>query len=101
MSACCAGHMACECQPRATGRLDHPGCVRIFDYGQERDGSQYIAMELLDGPTLGAALAKDVFSIARAMHVGRAIVSALAHAHAQGVVHRDIKPENIMFAIGS
>ncbi len=88
-------------EARAIGRLDHPGCVRIFDHGQERDGSQYIAMEVIDGPTLGAALASDVFSIPRALHVARSILSALAHAHAHGVVHRDIKPENIMFAVGS
>jgi serine/threonine-protein kinase len=88
-------------EARAIGRLDHPGCVRIFDYGQEKDGSQYIAMELIDGPTLGGALAQGVFSVARALHVARAILSALAHAHAHGVVHRDIKPENVMFAVGS
>ena len=88
-------------EARAVGRLDHPGCVRIFDYGEEVDGSQYIAMEVIDGPTLGAALAQGPFSVARALHVGRAILSALAHAHAHGVVHRDIKPENVMFAVGS
>ncbi|MBA3454824.1 MAG: serine/threonine protein kinase [Deltaproteobacteria bacterium] len=88
-------------EARAIGRLDHPGCVRIFDYGQDDDGSQYIAMELIDGPTLGTALGEDVFSIHRALHVGRAILSALAHAHAHGIVHRDIKPENVMLAGGS
>ena len=88
-------------EARAIARLDHPGCIRIFDYGHEQDGSQYIAMELIDGPTLGAALANDVFSVTRALHVGRAILSALAHAHAHGVVHRDVKPENVMFAVGS
>jgi serine/threonine-protein kinase len=88
-------------EARAIARLDHASCVRIFDYGHERDGSQYIAMELIDGPTLGAALGQDVFSIPRAIHVGKAILSALAHAHAHGVVHRDIKPENVMFAVGS
>jgi len=88
-------------EARAIARLDHPGCVRIFDYGHARDGSQYIAMELIDGPTLGAALAADAFSVARALHVGRAILSALAHAHAHGIVHRDVKPENVMFALGS
>jgi len=88
-------------EARAIARLDHPGCIRIFDYGHEPDGSQYIAMELIDGPTLGGALQSDVFSVPRALHVAKAILSALAHAHAHGVVHRDVKPENVMFAVGS
>jgi serine/threonine-protein kinase len=89
-----------EREARAIARLDHPGCVRIFDYGEDEHGVQYIAMELVEGPTLHQAIAKGTISVPRALHIARSLLSALAHAHAHGVIHRDIKPENIMLVSG-
>jgi serine/threonine-protein kinase len=82
-------------EARAVARLDHPGCVRVLDYGKY-DGAQYIAMELLEGETLLSALKAGRFSTTRALDIARQLLLALAHAHAHGVIHRDIKPENIM-----
>ena len=87
-----------EREARAIARLDHAGCVRIFDHGTDDRGVPYIAMELIDGPTLALALSEDSFAVPRALDTTRALLVALAHAHAHGVVHRDLKPENIMFA---
>ncbi len=93
-------------EARAVARLDHPGCVRVLDHGRAEgshgraDGSQYIAMELLEGETLGAALKAGRFSTARALDIARQLLFALAHAHAHGVIHRDIKPENVMIVRG-
>jgi serine/threonine-protein kinase len=85
-----------EREARAIARLDHPSCVRVLDYGTY-GRSSFIAMELLDGPTLASALAADGrFSVQRALHVTRNVLAALVHAHAEGVLHRDLKPENIM-----
>ena len=84
-------------EARAIARLDHPGCVRVLDHGEDAAGAQYIAMELLDGPTLAAALTAGPFTAARAIHVGKSLLAALAHAHAHGVIHRDVKPANVMF----
>jgi eukaryotic-like serine/threonine-protein kinase len=86
-------------EARAVARLDHPGCVRVLDHGHA-DGSQYIAMELLDGETLGAAIKASRFTTTRALDVTRQLLHALAHAHGNGVIHRDVKPENIMLARG-
>ena len=84
-----------EREARAIARLEHPGCVRILDYG--RAGRyQYIAMELLDGDPLSAALEAGPFTIARAVYVARNLLAALAHAHRHGVLHRDVKPENVV-----
>ncbi|HEY5946531.1 MAG TPA: serine/threonine-protein kinase [Kofleriaceae bacterium] len=86
-------------EARAVARLDHPGCVRVLDHGYA-DDSQYIAMELLDGETLGTAIKAGRFTTARALDITRQLLHALAHAHAHGVIHRDIKPENIMLVRG-
>lgn len=88
-----------EREARAIARLDHPGCVRVLDYGEDDAGLPFIAMDLLDGPTLAAAITDTQFSVARALHVTRSLLSALAHAHRNGIVHRDVKPENVMFAV--
>jgi serine/threonine-protein kinase len=83
-------------EAKAIARLDHPGCVRILDHGREAD-RQYIAMELLEGPTLAGVLADEgQLAIPRAIAITRDLVRALAHAHARGVLHRDLKPENII-----
>lgn len=79
-------------EARAIARLDHPGCVRIYDHD-----AGFIAMELLDGPTLGAIMAEaGPLPLVRACAIANDLLGALAHAHAHGVLHRDLKPENVM-----
>ena len=82
---------------RNAARLDHPGCVRIFESGVAEDGARYLAMERLDGPTLREELGRGPMPIDEALAIARQLLEALAHAHAQGVLHRDLKPENVMF----
>lgn len=84
-------------EAQAAGRLNHPNVVAIYEYGEEADGTAFIAMEFVQGREL-----KDLFEaderIALPM-VGRImgqLLSALEHAHRNGVTHRDIKPANII-----
>jgi len=86
-----------EREVQMASSLSHPNTVEIFDYGRTRDGLFYYAMEYLDGLTVSDVLARqNPIPVPRTIHILRQVCSALAEAHAKGIVHRDIKPENIM-----
>ncbi len=81
----------------ATGRLRHPSCVEVSDFGRLPDGALYLVMELLRGESLGDALEREgAFPVTRAVHVMRQILLGLEHAHSLDIVHRDIKPDNVL-----
>ena len=83
----------------AMERLTHPNIVQIYDFVRERDGSLYLAMEFLEGPSLSKILKQRGFLPAReAVDFCRPVLSALEAAHKVGVIHRDIKPDNIVLA---
>lgn len=84
-------------EARAVNIVQHPGVVRVFDFGQLPSGEPYLTMEFLDGQTLrdritsyGRLDEKDT------MRLARQIASAVAAAHAKQIIHRDLKPENVM-----
>jgi len=80
-------------------KLSHPSIVTVFDRG-DVDGRPYLTMELVEGTSLREVLRKGSLPQAEALVIVRAILSALEHAHGQGIVHRDIKPENVLLAPG-
>jgi tRNA A-37 threonylcarbamoyl transferase component Bud32 len=106
-------------EAEASAALRHPGIVAVHDRGQDGD-RLFIALELVEGPTLHAALdrlrgredevprsaelpgpetsASD--RIAWAVELGIQIGEALQHAHDRGVTHRDVKPSNILLQEG-
>jgi serine/threonine-protein kinase len=87
-----------EREARTAARLDHPGIVRVLDYGRDR-GSPFLAMELLDGPTLHTEMGRaGRMGVTRAAQAIGEVLVALGHAHDRGVLHRDVKPENAMFS---
>jgi serine/threonine protein kinase len=89
-----------EREAKNGARLDHPGCARVLDVGVTPDGHRFLAMEVIEGPTLRAALSRAI-DAPEATRLAMAILDALAHAHARGVVHRDVKPENVLLAGGT
>ncbi|MCB9779543.1 MAG: AAA family ATPase [Alphaproteobacteria bacterium] len=90
---------------RAVARLDHPAIIRIHDHGEVEPaaarhsdgqlaaGSPWLAMELVEGGTLGQQPPTDWAGLRRVL---LQLLDALAHAHARGLVHRDLKPANVL-----
>ena len=86
-------------EAEAIAQLSHPNIVSIHDAGTCPQGP-YLILELLRGVTLQARMAERSLSTPEALDVAVAVASALAHAHAAGVVHRDLKPANIFLCDG-
>ncbi len=70
--------------------LNHSNIASI--YGLE--GSALV-LELVEGPTLAARIARGRMSFEEALPVLYQIIDALEYAHEKGIVHRDLKPANI------
>jgi serine/threonine-protein kinase len=81
-------------------RLTHPHILPLHDSG-EVDGLLYYVMPFVEGESLRDRLTRETqLPLDDALRITREAASALAYAHAHGVVHRDIKPENILLSAG-
>ena len=90
-----------EREARAISQLNHPHICTLYDVGKARTPSSngdvsYLVMELLEGETLAARIAKGPLPVDDAVRYAVEIAEALEKAHRAGVVHRDLKPGNIM-----
>jgi serine/threonine-protein kinase len=89
--------MAREAQ--ATATLGHPAIVRVFDFGTTERGDPFLVMELAEGETLAAVIARErKLPPVQALQLILPVVDGLRCAHERGIVHRDIKPENVFIA---
>jgi len=82
-------------EAKAVTACKHPGIVEVYDFGYTDDGHAYIAMEFLDGESLGHRLARAQLTELEAAAIAHGIASALKAAHRVGVIHRDLKPDNV------
>jgi len=81
-------------EAKAASALNHPNIVTIYDIDCI-GGVNFIAMEFIDGVQLSRRIESGL-ARQETLTCARQIASALAAAHAAGIVHRDVKPANIM-----
>jgi serine/threonine protein kinase len=85
-------------EARLTARLQHQHAVSVFDV-IEQEGQLWLIMQFVPSVTLAALLQEGgPLQMNEAAQVGAQVASALAAAHAVGIVHRDVKPGNILIA---
>ena len=81
----------------AMAKIKHPGIAQVFDLDiDDQDGSVFIVMELLEGETLKARIAREgALPLAQVKSIIRQLARATGAAHKNGIIHRDLKPDNI------
>ncbi len=86
-------------EAQLVAKLSHPNTVNIYDYGQDSDGTLFIAMEYIEGKSLREAIQTEgPFSLQRALAIALQVAASLSDAHSNSIVHRDLKPDNVMLA---
>ncbi len=93
-------------EAEVTGRLEHPGIVPLYGFGETSDGRMFYVMRYIEGQTLDQAIAeyhqqnpkrfKEHFGFHKLLHHFVSVCQTIAYAHNRGIVHRDIKPANVM-----
>ena len=86
-------------EARILARIRHPNIIPVHHAGTA-DGLPFYVMDYVEGETLADRLRRGRLSERDAVTVGRALLDALAAAHAEGVVHRDVKPANVFLTGG-
>lgn len=83
-------------EAKLTASLKHPNIISVTDFGVEGD-QHYIAMELVDGPSLDELIKQgEQPPLSECLTIIAKVARALDHAHEKGIVHRDVKPGNIL-----
>ena len=77
-------------------RLRHPFIAGLIDGGTTRDGTPYLAMELVDGVRIDEFCDQNQLRINERIELIANVAHALQHAHQNLIVHRDIKPSNVL-----
>lgn len=84
-------------EARAAAAIDHPNICRVYDIG-EIDGHPYLVMELLEGESLAARLARGALPLGDAVEIALGMLAALDALHGHATMHRDLKPSNVFLS---
>jgi len=79
-----------EREALAIAALNHPNICTLHDVG-----SNYLVMELVEGPTLAERIAQGPIPVEEAIPLALQLAAAIEAAHERGIIHRDLKPDNI------
>jgi TolB-like protein/Tfp pilus assembly protein PilF len=82
-------------EARAASALNHPNIVTLYDIAND-GGVDFLVMEYVPGKSLDRVIPSGGLPCAEAREYATQMASALAAAHAAGIVHRDIKPSNVI-----
>lgn len=82
-------------EARAAAALNHPNIAHVYEIG-ESGGSNFIAMEFVDGVTLREKIHSGQTDLIKLLEYLIQVAEGLTKAHHAGIVHRDLKPDNIM-----
>ncbi|MBJ6761685.1 tetratricopeptide repeat protein [Myxococcaceae bacterium JPH2] len=82
-------------EAQATARIDHPNVIAIHDVGRI-DDMVFLAMDLVEGTTLGARMRQGLLPWREALELFIQAGRGLSAAHEAGLVHRDFKPDNVL-----
>lgn len=86
-----------QSEAKLLAKLDHPGLVKVVDFGFIDNVKPFLVMDFVQGRTLASLLKKSgILPLDVALKLFVELSFALGYAHSKGVVHRDIKPSNIM-----
>ena len=86
-------------EAQAAAQLDHPNICSVYEFEDSADYN-FIVMQFVEGDTLADLIRDERINPDQVLELTRQIVSALAEAHAHGIIHRDVKPKNIMVTEG-
>ena len=82
-------------EAQSAAAVTHPAIASVYDI-DEVDGTMFIAMEYIEGRTVGCLIAEGELDLQGAVEIGHQIAEGLARAHEANIIHRDIKSDNIM-----
>jgi CheY-like chemotaxis protein/predicted Ser/Thr protein kinase len=76
--------------------IDHPGIVRVHDWGSTPAAQPFILMEYVDGKTLHELAAEGSLTQAQKLDILGQVGRAVQFVHERAIIHRDIKPSNVL-----
>jgi tRNA A-37 threonylcarbamoyl transferase component Bud32 len=82
-------------EARAAAAVSHPAIAQVYDIDED-GGTTFIAMEFVDGRTVGRLIAQGELDLLGSVEIALQIAEGLAKAHEANIIHRDIKSDNIM-----